>query len=121
MVLDGARVCFHDGGGAPFTVSGPLPAAVPTRVDAVAWEGGPDLGGGRVTVDGTADAPVGGHGRADRALTGSARGAVGDPLASGTDVVRFDSVLGRETDIRIPAEQDAVTVGTVVLTVPMRS
>ncbi|PDP87182.1 RNA polymerase subunit sigma-24 [Glycomyces fuscus] len=121
MVLDDARVSFHGGGGASFTVSGLLPAAVPARVDVVAWEGDPDLGGDRVTVDGTAVAPVGGHGRADNAFTGSARGAVGDPLAFGTDVVRFDSVLGRETAIRIPAEQDAVMVGAVVLTAPMRS
>ncbi|WP_150251076.1 sigma-70 family RNA polymerase sigma factor [Nocardiopsis deserti] len=121
MVLDDTRVSFHGGGDDPFAVSGLLPAAVPARIDVVAWEGDPDLGGDRVTVDGTAVAPVGGHGRADNAFTGSARGAVGDPLAFGTDVVRFDSVLGRETDIRILTEQDAVMVGAVVLTAPMRS
>ncbi|WP_444961754.1 sigma-70 family RNA polymerase sigma factor [Nocardiopsis sp. M1B1] len=121
MVLDDTRVPFHGDGGGPFAVSGLLPAAVPARIDVVAWEGDPDLGGDRVTVDGAAAAPVGGHGRADNAFTGSARGAVGDPLAFGTDVVRFDSVLGRETDIRILTEQDAVMVGAVVLTAPMRS
>ncbi|WP_026338258.1 sigma-70 family RNA polymerase sigma factor [Nocardiopsis sp. CNS-639] len=121
MVLDDTRVSFHGGGGGPFAVSGLLPAAVPARIDVVAWEGDPDLGGDRVTVDGAAAEPVGGHGRADNAFTGSARGAVGDPLAFGTDVVRFDSVLGRETDIRILTEQDAVMVGAVVLTAPMRS
>ncbi|NKY99677.1 sigma-70 family RNA polymerase sigma factor [Nocardiopsis alborubida] len=121
MVLDDSRVSFHGGGDGPFAVSGLLPAAVPARIDVVAWEGDPDLGGDRVSVDGTAVAPVGGHGRVDNAFTGSARGAVGDPLAFGTDVVRFDSVLGRETDIRILTEQDAVMVGAVVLTAPMRS
>ncbi|WP_017571039.1 hypothetical protein, partial [Nocardiopsis halotolerans] len=121
MVLDDTRVVFGGDGEATFEVSGLLPAAVPAQIDVVAWEGDPDLGGDRVTVDGTPVVPVGGHRRADNAFTGSARGAVGDPLTFGTDVVRFDSVLGRETDIRIHAEQDAVMVGAVALTAPMHA
>lgn len=120
MVLDDTRTVFRGEGGGPFTVSGLLPAAVPARIDVVAWEGDAGLRGDRVTVDGTAVGPVDGHGRADNAFTGSARGAEGDPLAFGTDVVRFDSVLGRETDIRILSERDAVMVGVVALTAPMR-
>ncbi|MFJ9556084.1 sigma-70 family RNA polymerase sigma factor [Nocardiopsis sp. NPDC101807] len=121
MVLDDTGAVFRSRTGMSFPVSGLLPAAVPSRVDVVAWEGDADLRGDRVTVDGRAVAPSGGHGEEDNAFASSARGAVGDPFTFGTDVVRFDPVLGRETDIRILTEQDAVLVGVVALTAPMRT
>ncbi|GHC72600.1 hypothetical protein GCM10007079_05930 [Nocardiopsis terrae] len=120
MVLDETTAVFQDRAGAGFPVSGLLPESVPARFDVVAWEGDADLGGDRVTVGGTPLAPTGGHGGADNAFTSSARGAVGDPMVFGVDVVRFDAVLGRETDIRISSGQDAVVVGVVALTAPMR-
>ncbi|MFL1380717.1 sigma-70 family RNA polymerase sigma factor [Nocardiopsis protaetiae] len=121
MVLDETGAVFHDASGLRFPVSGLLPASVPAQVDVIAWEGDADLGGDRVTVDGAVAAPVGGHGTADNAFTGSARGAVGEPLAFGTDIVRFAPVVGRETDIRIQSEQDAVLAGVVALVAPMRT
>lgn len=121
MVLDDTGAVFRDDTGMSFPVSGLLPAAVPSHVDVVAWEGDADLRGDRVTVDGQVVAPSSGYGEADNAFAGSARGAVGDPLTFGTDVVRFDAVLGRETDIRILTEQDAVLVGVVAVTAPMRT
>ncbi|MDT0326833.1 sigma-70 family RNA polymerase sigma factor [Nocardiopsis lambiniae] len=121
MVLDDAGAVFHDSVGLGFPVAGLLPAAVPARLDVVAWEGDADLGGDRVTVDGTVAAPVGGYGTADNVFAGSARGAVGDPLAFGTDVVRFAPVVGRKTDIRIVSEQDAVLAGVIALVAPMRT
>ncbi|MEU3019853.1 sigma-70 family RNA polymerase sigma factor [Nocardiopsis sp. NPDC007018] len=121
MVLDETTAVFQDDTGARFPVSGLLPESVPARFDVVAWEGDADLGGDRVMVGGTPLAPTGGHGSADNVFVGSARGAVGDPMAFGTDVARFDAVLGRETDIRIPSGQDAVVVGVVALTAPMRT
>src|SRR5699024_6140840 len=62
-----------------------------------------------------------GHGTADDAFVSSARGAVGDPFTFGTDVVGFDAVLGRETDVRIRTEQDALLVGVLSLVAPMRT
>jgi hypothetical protein len=121
MVLDDTGAVFRSRTGMSFPVSGLLPAAVPSHVDVVAWEGDADLRGDRVAVDGRAVAPSGGHGEEDNAFASSARGAVGDPFTFGTDVVRFDPVLGRETDIRILTEQDAVLVGVVALTAPMRT
>ncbi|WP_344098153.1 sigma-70 family RNA polymerase sigma factor [Nocardiopsis tropica] len=121
MVLDDTGAVFRSRTGMSFPVSGLLPAAVPSHVDVVAWEGDADLRGDRVTVDGRAVAPSGGYGEEDNAFASSARGAVGDPFTFGTDVVRFDPVLGRETDIRILTEQDAVLVGVVALTAPMRT
>src|SRR5699024_9501524 len=85
-----------------------------------AWEGDADLDGDRVTIDGNTVAPVSGHGTADNAFVSSARGAVGDPFTFGTDVVGFDAVLGRETDVRIRTEQDALLVGVLSLVEPMR-
>ncbi|WP_026127713.1 sigma-70 family RNA polymerase sigma factor [Nocardiopsis lucentensis] len=120
MVLDHADVVFR-GGGAGFPVSGLLPAAVSSTVDVVAWEGDAGLAGDSVTVDGTVLAPHGGRAGADNAFVSSARGAVGDPAAFGTDVVRFDAVLGRESDIRIHSQQDALVVGVIALTAPMRT
>ena len=90
-------------------------------ISMVAWEGDADLGGDRVLVSGNPVAPSGGHGSVDNAFVSSALGAVGDPMTFGTDVVRFDAVLGRETDIRIPSGQDALLVGVVALTAPMRA
>lgn len=121
MVLDETSAVFQDEAGARFPVSGLLPESVPARFDVVAWEGDADLAGDRVTVGGIPAAPISGHGSADNAFVSSARGAVGDPMTFGTDVVRFDAVLGRETDIRIPSGQDAVLVGVVALTAPMRT
>ncbi|WP_306366565.1 sigma-70 family RNA polymerase sigma factor [Nocardiopsis sp. CC223A] len=121
MVLDETGAVFHDASGLRFPVSGLLPASVSAQVDVVAWEGDADLGGDRVVVDGVAAAPADGHGTADNVFAGSARGAVGDPLAFGTDIVRFAPVLGRETDIRIQSEQDAVLAGVVALVAPMRT
>ncbi|MGW9346589.1 RNA polymerase sigma factor, sigma-70 family [Nocardiopsis flavescens] len=121
MVLDETGAVFHDSTGLRFPVSGLLPASVAAQVDVVAWEGDADLGGDRVTVDGAVAAPVAGYGTADNVFVGSARGAVGDPMAFGTDVVRFAPVLGRETDIRILSEQDAVLAGVVALVAPMRT
>jgi hypothetical protein len=120
MVLDETTAVFQDETGARFPVSGLLPASVPARFEVVAWEGDADLGGDRVLVSGNPVAPSGGHGSADNAFVSSARGAVGAPMTFGTDVVQFDAVLGRETDIRIPSGQDAVLVGVVALTAPMR-
>lgn len=121
MVLDETGAVFHDASGLRFPVSGLLPASVPAQVDVVAWEGDADLGGDRVTVDGATAVPVDGHGTADNVFAGSARGASGDPMAFGTDIVRFAPVLGRETDIRILSEQDAVLAGVVALVAPMRT
>lgn len=121
MVLDETGAVFHDASGLSFPVSGLLPASVPAQVDVIAWEGDADLGGDRVTVGGAAAAPVGGHGTAGNVFVGSARGASGDPMAFGTDVVRFAPTLGRETDIRILSEQDAVLAGVVAVVAPMRT
>ncbi|MFD6948979.1 MULTISPECIES: hypothetical protein [unclassified Nocardiopsis] len=70
MVLDEARTVFQGGGSGPFAASGLLPAAVPARLDVVAWEGDAGLGG-------PVTAPTGGRGEADNAFTGSVRGAQG--------------------------------------------
>lgn len=121
MVLDEAATVFQNTEGVGFPVSGLLPASVPARVGVTAWEGDADLGGDRVTVDGSAVAPVSGHGTVDNAFVSSARGAVGDPFTFGTDVAGFDAVVGRETDIRIHSEQDAVFVGVVSLVASMRT
>ncbi|WP_116244575.1 sigma-70 family RNA polymerase sigma factor [Nocardiopsis sp. FIRDI 009] len=120
MVLDHTDVVFQ-GGESGFPVSGLLPAAVSSTVDVVAWEGDAGLAGDSVAVDGTVLAPRGGRAGADNAFVSSARGSVGDPAVFGTDVVRFDAVLGRESDIRIRSHQDAVLVGAIVLTAPMRT
>jgi hypothetical protein len=74
-----------------------------------------------VTVDGRAVAPRGGYATADNAFVGSARGAVGDPMAFGTDVLRADPVIGRESELRVVSDRDAVLVGVVALTAPMRT
>ncbi|MFE1166307.1 sigma-70 family RNA polymerase sigma factor [Nocardiopsis sp. NPDC058789] len=121
MVLDETTAVFQDPAGARFPVSGLLPDSVRARFDVVAWEGDADLAGDRVMVGGVPVAPSDGHGSVDNAFVSSARGAVGDPMTFGTDVVRFDAVLGRESDIRIPSGQDAVVVGVVALTAPMRT
>ncbi|WP_304455931.1 hypothetical protein [Nocardiopsis sp. YSL2] len=57
-------------------------------VDVVAWEGDDELHGDRVTVDGRVLVPQDGYATGDNAFVGSARGAVGDPMAFGTDVLR---------------------------------
>lgn len=121
MVLDETSAVFQDSNGTAFPVSGLLPAAVPTGVDVVAWEGDAELGGDRVLIDGVPHAPSEGPGTVDNAFVGSARGADGDPMAFGTDVTRFDAVLGRESEIRILSEQDALLVGVIALAAPMRT
>ena len=121
MILDDAEAVFQDLEGIGFSVSGALPVEVSAQVEVTAWEGDADLGGDRVTFDGNTVAPVNGHGTADNAFVSSARGAVGDPFTFGTDVVGFDAVLGRETDIRIQTEQDALLIGVVSLVAPMRT
>jgi hypothetical protein len=121
MVLDETGAVFQDPLGVGFPVSGLLPASVPAVVDVTAWEGDAELHGDRVTVDGRAVAPRGGYATADNAFVGSARGAVGDPMAFGTDVLRTDPVIGRESELRVVSDRDAVLVGVVALTAPMRT
>ncbi|GHD32252.1 hypothetical protein GCM10007147_35600 [Nocardiopsis kunsanensis] len=121
MVLDDTVTVFEGGSEAHFPVSGLLPPSVQGEMDVVAWEGDADLGGDQVTVDGDPVSPVGGHhGTADNAFVSSSRGAVGDPFTFGTDVARFAPLLGRDTDIRIRSDQDAIVVGAVALDAPMR-
>ena len=121
MVLDDTVTVFERASEAYFPVSGLLPSSVRGELDVVAWEGDAELGGDQVTVDGGPLAPVGGHhGAADNAFVSSARGAVGDPFTFGTDVARFDPVVGRNADIRIRSDQDAVVAGAVALDAPMR-
>ncbi|WP_231494116.1 sigma-70 family RNA polymerase sigma factor [Nocardiopsis sp. CNT312] len=119
MVLDGTEAVFG-GGETVFPVSGLPPAAVDSEIGVIAWEGDAGLAGDRLTVDGTALAPVGGPGTAENAFTGSARGAVGDRTGFGTDVLRFDIGLGRESDVRIRSDRDALLLGAVVVTAPTR-
>lgn len=121
MVLDDTVTVFEGASEAHFPVSGLLPSSVQGDLDVVAWEGDAELGGDQVTVDGDPVAPVGGHhGTADNAFVSSSRGAVGDPFTFGTDVARFAPVVGRDTDIRIRSDQDAVVAGAVALDAPMR-
>lgn len=121
MVLDDTVTVFEGASEAHFPVSGLLPSSVRANMDVVAWEGDAELGGDQVTVDGDPVAPVGGHhGTADNAFVSSSRGAVGDPFTFGTDVARFAPVVGRDTDIRIRSDQDAVVAGVVALDAPMR-
>ena len=121
MVLDDTVTVFEGASEAHFPVSGLLPSSVQGDMDVVAWEGDADLGGDQVTVDGGPVAPVGGHhGTADNAFVSSSRGAVGAPFTFGTDVARFAPVVGRDTDIRIRSDQDAVVAGAVALDAPMR-
>ncbi|MFV2198162.1 sigma-70 family RNA polymerase sigma factor [Nocardiopsis sp. LOL_012] len=119
MVLDGTEAVFG-GGEAVFPVSGLPTAEVDSEIGVIAWEGDAGLAGDRLTVDGTALAPVGGLGTAENAFTGSARGAVGDRTGFGTDVLRFDIGLGRESDVRIRSDRDALLLGAVVVTAPTR-
>lgn len=121
VVLDDTAAVFQDPEGFGFSLSGALPPEVSAQVGVTAWEGDADLDGDRVTIDGNTVAPVSGHGTADNAFVSSARGAVGDPFTFGTDVVGFDAVLGRETDVRIRTEQDALLVGVLSLVAPMRT
>lgn len=121
MVMDDTVAVFQGTSEAHFPVSGLLPGSVPGRLNVVAWEGDADLDGDQVTVGGTPLAPTDGHhGSAQNAFVSSSRGAVGDPFTFGTDVVRFDPVVGRDTDIRIRSDQDAVLVGAIALDAPMR-
>ncbi|MBE3001755.1 sigma-70 family RNA polymerase sigma factor [Nocardiopsis sp. HNM0947] len=121
MVMDDTVTVFQGASDAHFPVSGLLPGSVPGDLNAVAWEGDADLGGDQVTAGGTPLAPTDGHhGSAQNAFVSSSRGAVGDPFTFGTDVVRFDPVVGRDTDIRIRSDQDAVLVGAIALDAPMR-
>lgn len=121
MVLDDTVTVFEGASEAHFPVSGLLPSSVQANMDVVAWEGDAELGGDQVTVDGEPVAPAGGHhGTADNAFVSSSRGAVGDPFTFGTDVARFAPVVGRNTDIRIRSDQDAVVAGVVALDSPMR-
>ena len=121
MVLDETSAVFQDEVGARFPVSGLLPASVPARFDVVAWEGDAELGGDRVLLDGVPLDPHEGGGDAGNVFVSSARGSDGDPMTFGTDVVRFDAQLGRESEIRISSGQDALLMGAIVLTAPMRT
>ncbi|WP_304452830.1 sigma-70 family RNA polymerase sigma factor [Nocardiopsis sp. YSL2] len=121
MVLDETGAVFQDPDGLGFPVSGLLPASVPAVVDVVAWEGDDELHGDRVTVDGRVLVPQDGYATGDNAFVGSARGAVGDPMAFGTDVLRTAPVLGRESELRVASEGDAVLIGVVAVTAPMRT
>lgn len=121
MVLDETSAVFQDEVGARFPVSGLLPASVPATFDVVAWEGDAELGGDRVLLDGVPLDPREGGGDAGNVFVSSARGANGDPMTFGTDVVRFDARLGRESEIRISSGQDALLAGAIVLTAPMRT
>ena len=121
MVLDETGAVFQDPVGLGFPVSGLLPASVPAVVDVIAWEGDDELHGDQVTLDGRVLVPQGGHATGDNAFVGSARGAVGDPMAFGTDVLRTEPVLGRESELRIASDRDAVLVGVVAVTAPMRT
>ncbi|WP_269769165.1 hypothetical protein [Nocardiopsis gilva] len=121
MVLDASQTVFHDDQGMRFPLAGLLPAAVPATVDVVAWEGDADLPGDQVLLDGTALTPQGGDADPNNAFASSARGAVGPPLAFGTDVVRFNPVLPRDPEVRLVTRQDAYLAGAVAVTAPMRT
>ncbi|GAB2480717.1 sigma-70 family RNA polymerase sigma factor [Nocardiopsis aegyptia] len=121
MVLDETGAVFQDPAGLGFPVSGLLPASVPAVVDVIAWEGDDELHGDMVTVDGRVLVPQGGYRTGDNAFVGSARGAVGDPMSFGTDVLRTGPVLGRESELRVVSDGDAVLVGVAVVTAPMRT
>lgn len=121
MVLDETSAVFQDEVGARFPVSGLLPASVQATFDVVAWEGDAELGGDRVLLDDVPLEPREGGGDAGNVFVSSARGSAGDPMTFGTDVVRFDARLGRESEIRIPSGQDALLLGAIVLTAPMRT
>ncbi|RKS06927.1 RNA polymerase sigma factor (sigma-70 family) [Nocardiopsis sp. Huas11] len=121
MVLDAAGAVFQDPAGLGFPVSGLLPSSVPAVVDVTAWEGDDELYGDQLTVDGRVLIPRGEYATGDNAFVGSARGAVGDPMAFGTDVLRTEPVLGRESELRVVSDGDAVLVGVVAVTAPMRT
>ncbi|MFC3998084.1 sigma-70 family RNA polymerase sigma factor [Nocardiopsis sediminis] len=121
MVLDTAETVFQDPQGLRLPLAGLLPASVPATVDAVAWEGDADLSGDRVELNGDPLTPEDGDRDPDNAFTGSARGAVGPPMAFGTDVVRFSAVLPRDPELRLTSRGDAYLAGVVAVTAPMRT
>jgi hypothetical protein len=121
MVLDTAAAVFDDPGGVRLPLAGLLPAAVPATVDTVAWEGDADLTGDRVLLNGAPLTPGAGERDPANAFAGSARGAQGDPMAFGTDVVRFSVVLPPEPELRLVSGPDAYLAGVVAVTAPMRT
>ncbi|GAB2821552.1 hypothetical protein GCM10022221_19480 [Actinocorallia aurea] len=115
MVLDGARALGPTGADTlQVPLDGLLPAAVPSELGFVAWEGDEELADDAITLDGKR---LGGP----NAFKSVAEGAIGQPLAFGVDVIGHSAELGGKSSIVLSTKADAYVAGVVTVTAPLRS
>ncbi|MFC4912449.1 sigma-70 family RNA polymerase sigma factor [Actinomadura gamaensis] len=122
VVLDGPRVLGSLGDHrTDVPLSGLLPAARPAHIGLVGWEGDEGLVGDRLLLDGRPLIPGDGERSADNVFDSSSTGAIGTPLTFGTDVHDFTTVLSRRSTLSVDTDEDALLLGVVTVTAPMRS
>ncbi|MFC5180551.1 sigma-70 family RNA polymerase sigma factor [Actinomadura harenae] len=122
VVLDGPRALSSGGDrSTDIPLSGLDPAARPAHIGVVGWEGDAGLKGDRVLLDGRPLTPNTGTRAADNVFDSSSLGAVGPQLTFGTDVDDFTAVLGRRSKLSVETKDDAVLLGVVTVSAPMRS
>ncbi|MFF5210059.1 sigma factor [Streptosporangium sp. NPDC000396] len=121
VVVDTATVVDRNHRSLRMPLDGLTSAAMPARVDLVAWEGDAGVKGDEVRLGGRLLRPDGGDRDPGNPFDGSATGAKDVDVTFGTDVDSFQVVLGQDPVLKVSTRWDVLLVGAAVVRVPVRS